>query len=409
MSKLIRICIAGHTRCGKSFLIGGIKTLFQHKKPFQELSYSIKNNLKLDGITPLEQIEKDIDTQITNPEGTQIVNKYLCELYNSSNNCCGNILIANIPGEAFSAYLTRSHTPTKSNPAFSTFANEFDILLARNFKFKRLYLLLKNFHFRFGILKNVFNKRLNIYEQKLKSIFLEHIKTNGIADTFDDSDPYVKHFDGFLFFHLSDNLIFCIDPFLDADEPINRQVNMLDLITPLLNEKKVKVAITKFDKFFENCNHDYVPSPFNTVDDYLNLSQRKLLAISSILKGETKNELINKFLQTDEKPYRSLFQSLISLLNNNNYLKLSHDNLCSNLFLICNNYSNAGINGNRFPGFLASNPNQFTKTNYSTLRLPLGVFEIVFSILINEQVSNLNVLGFEIGEDYEGVKNVYFN
>jgi hypothetical protein len=416
MAKLIRICIAGTTSSGKSFLLGGIKTVFATKPLFRGINYKLGNKLSTSKITSLDQIESDINANIDGSgEGTQLITKYLCPIIDGASTVKANILFSNIPGEAFEEYLEQKEGGRND---FTSLHVAFNTFLAQNRKAKFTYEKIKSFQYKFSFLGlfGILENQMITYEKKLKTLFLQFLyeRYQSVVPTTVGSMAE-NHFEAYLNYRISDNVIFCYNPTL---KPAGRaeQTALLNLVIQNLDGKKsLNFAITKFDDCFNKPQEKYVTQNLNTSQDYFCVVRNKIQFLQQLYnKNYNKNILGNNSININnlywDKQTCISPDKLIQELYNTGQLIIDEENgYINNLFLTSNNFTNQPINKKYFPGFSKTDTNYFTPNTYAAQRIPLGCMELILSILLKNHVIELGQLEFKQSSEYELVQNVYFN
>lgn len=394
MPKIIRIAVVGIQSTGKSFLISGIKSVFNGNSIMDNLDYQYLegNDCGIDNVSPIDQIEVDIKNVLNIGKGTSEYLPYIGEIINkNTRKTVCYLMIANMPGELFNIY----YETNNGTENFVGFYKVFDQLLHKSFEARVILWkinLLSNIPGYLSYFKFLKLKNLQAYENDLWVLFESHLqkyhKSVYITKVInDEAEKVKKYFPGFVFSYLANQTYLCVDPIPDSSQ-IDKQNNLLRILcsniqTNRYRNVQLNFVITKFDSLFLQPNINYLPKKFNSKDDYFEHVDKYLTLLSDLISGNVpKNQYLG--IKMDK------LKSTIDLLKvQNKLITKNYDNvlLPRNVFLTC--VKNINHENERIPKEI-KDYNEFIMQ-----RFPIGCYELVYSMLLKTQCIQISKLGLE--------------
>jgi hypothetical protein len=397
MAKIIRISIAGIQSTGKSYLIGGIKTVFNGSGIMDNLGYKLLNNVNFPYFDSIHQIEQDI---ASNNMGTNEWHPYLGEIIDSSEQTKVYLMIANIPGEMYSNFYE-----VTSN--FVGYHNAFEELIQQNRLSRKLLQKINSITVKPNWL-SLFTKdnlnNLEANETQLWELFKVHLAKKYqyiYANEVDiPASKIEKYFSAYVFSYLANQTYLCIDPKPDTAKKVEQQNNLItsfcnNIVTNRNSNSDLNFVITKFDSLFNDPNKYYLPAKMTCNEDYFIHTDKYLSLISGVL--DNGNISLNNFDLDRLKYY-------INLISNSNKFKtviIDDVTLPKNLFLA--SVTNINQENERIPANL-------DLTTYQLQRFPIGCYEMVYSMLLKTGTIQFSQLGLDefVDKNYKFI-NAYLN
>jgi hypothetical protein len=408
MAKIIRISIAGIQSTGKSYLIGGIKSVFNGSGIMDNLGYkylptfqpvSNSSGMYNSYFVPLKQIEQDIENAASG-KGTDEWMPYLGEIVDSSKKTQLYLMIANISGEMYRIYYNQTSE-------FIGYLTAFETLLSVNYKARKLLTRIEKISvkpnwmtwYKKDNLSNLSNNEVKlwlIFSDFIKEQYPEIYKTQ-VNQTGNRIEP---NFSAFIFSYLANQTYLCFDP-NPKDDKKDEQNRLLtafcdNIISRNKKPKDISFVFTKFDSLFKNPNKDYLPNVMASQKDYFNNCDKYLQMLSSLPNLVDNPSGINiDPLSTFYTRLRNSGKLQFATIDNIDYPK--------NLFLTCT--ININNNKERIP-----DPEKIDYSSFPMDRFPIGCYELVYSMLLkneNIKISQLNLDSFN-NENYKFL-NTYLN
>jgi hypothetical protein len=399
MAKIIRISIAGIQSTGKSYLIGGIKSVFNGSGIMDNLGYKLLNNVNFPYFDSIHQIEQDIKNSAT-ILGTTEYHPYLGEIIDSSKQTKVYLMIANIPGEMYDAFYNIPDNFVGYHNAFEELIQQ--SRMARKLLQKINSITVKPTWLSWLTKDNLNNLKTN--ENQLWELFKAHLANRFqyiYANEVDRVTSKIeKYFSAYVFSYLANQTYLCIDPKPNSALKVAQQNNLItsfcnNIVTNRNSTSDLNFVITKFDSLFNNPNKYYLPAKMTCKEDYFNHTEKYISIIADILDG--RNISKNNF-DVDKLTY---YINLISTSNKFKTVKIDNVTLPKNLFLA--SVTNINQENERIPAKLDLN-------TYQLQRFPIGCYEMVYSMLLKTGTIQFSQLGLDdfVDKNYKFI-NAYLN
>ena len=400
MAKIIRISIAGIQSTGKSYLIGGIKSVFNGSGIMDNLGYKLLVNVKHPYFDSIHQIEQDIKNAATTITGTTEWHPYLGEIIDSSKQTKVYLMIANIPGEMYADFYNIPDNFVGYHNAFEELIQQ--SRMARNVLQKINSIKVKPNWLSWLTKDNLNNLETN--ENQLWELFEAHLAKkyqNVYANEVDTPESNIKkNFSAYIFSYLADQTYLCIDPKPDTAKKVEQQNDLItsfcnNIVTNKNTKSDLNFVITKFDSLFNNPNKYYLPAKMSCNKDYFNHTEKYISLIADIL--DDKNISKNNF-DVEKLKY---YINLISSSNKFKTVRIDDVTLPKNLFLA--SVTNINQENERIPAKL-------DLSTYQLQRFPIGCYEMVYSMLLKTGTIQFSQLGLdEFAEKNYKFINAYLN